>query len=247
MSKPIFKFKNVSYSNNGQNILSNISFDIAKGECLTILGSSGAGKSSLLRLFNNLQSPSKGNIYFDNQALEEIDVLGLRKKVGMVFQTPILVSGTVKTNLNLFQNWDKNRIFSKNELTAVLETVELKASILDQEADLLSGGEKQRLALARTLLNDPEVILLDEPTSGLDPKLARRIIKLIARLHDDLSLTVILVTHHPRLIKDITQKILFLHKGEIMEYGKNEILLAPASTEMKNFMEEERGTRTTLV
>ncbi len=239
MPNPIFTFKNVSYSNNGQNILSNISFDVAKGECLTILGSSGAGKSSLLRLFNNLQSPSKGNIYFDNQALEEIDVLGLRKKVGMVFQTPILVSGTVKTNLSLFQNWDKNRIFSKNELTAVLETVELKASILDQEADLLSGGEKQRLALARTLLNDPEVILLDEPTSGLDPKLARRIIKLIARLHDDLSLTVIMVTHHPRLIKNIAQKILFLHNGEIMEYGEKAILLTPASTEMKNFMEED--------
>jgi len=239
MPAPAFKFTEVSLKKNGQNILSDLSFDVAQGECLTILGSSGAGKSSLLRLFNNLHSATGGNIIFDNQPLEKTDVLKLRKKVGMVFQAPIMVSGTVKTNLCLTRNWDKERSFSEAELTAVLEKVELKAAILNQEADLLSGGEQQRLALARTLLNDPEVILLDEPTSGLDPKLAKRIINLIARLHKDLKLTVILVTHHPRLIKDIAQKILFLHDGRILEYGENAILHNPASSEMQHFLHEE--------
>lgn len=239
MTEPVFCLKNVSYHVTKQIILSDLSFNVDKGEFLAILGPSGAGKSTLLRLFNCLESPTAGALFFHGKPLSEMDMFSLRKKVGMVFQNPALVAGTVRDNLTLFKSWIKDWDLSELELKEILEKVELDPRIIDQSAESLSGGEKQRLALARTLLNKPEVLLLDEPTSGLDPNLARKIINRVGRLHRELGLTIIMVTHHANLIKKLAQRILFLKDGKILEQGNRGILSSPVSQEFQFFLGEE--------
>lgn len=239
MTDPIFSLQNVSYAIDGQIILSDLSFEVKDGEFLAVLGPSGAGKSTLLRLFNCLESPTAGSLFFHGTPVTEMDMFSLRQKVGMVFQQPAMVPGKVRDNLTLFKTWIKDWELPEADLRKVLEKVELDPRIIDQSAESLSGGEKQRLALARTLLNKPEVLLLDEPTSGLDPNLARRIINMVGRLHGELGLTIIMVTHYPNLVKNLAESILFLKDGKILERGNREILSSPPSGELQVFLREE--------
>jgi len=239
LSKTVFTLEAVTYQVVGQILLSDLSFEINGGDYFAVIGPSGAGKTTLLRLFNGLQSPTGGVIQYHGTPLGEMNLLELRRKVGMVFQRPTMIQGTVLDNLNLFKRWDPQWSKSREEIEQVLKEVNLDPSILLQEARSLSGGEQQRVALARVLLNEPEVLLLDEPTSGMDPGLANQILRLISRLRDRLHLTVIIVTHYPRLIRDQVTKVLFLNKGKRMDYGGPDLLTKASSEELKRFLEEE--------
>ena len=184
-----FKIKNVGFSVDGLNILQNISLDIRRDEFVALLGPSGSGKSTLLRMLNCLNSPTSGDIFLDNKSLYEYDITQLRQKVGMVFQSPTMINGTVIENLTLTQNWIKDgETNSESDLIEILEQVGLSSAFLNKDARSLSGGEQQRIALARVLLNKPEVLLLDEPTANLDPRLSNKIVKLIYQLYQDLKI-----------------------------------------------------------
>jgi ABC-type methionine transport system ATPase subunit len=216
---PIFQFKDVFYEVGGNKILSGISFEVQKGEFLAVLGASGAGKSSLLRMFNALQSPSTGQITFRGNAIDN-DIQSLRKNVGILFQNPVVFSGNLKENLLAAGRWDQNISQTlDHELLHELEQVEMGNLELTHKAKDLSGGEQQRLALARTLLNHPQVLLLDEPTSNLDPKLSRSIMDLVDKLRKTLELTVIAVSHDHLLMRRYAQRVIVLSQGEIVGDG----------------------------
>jgi len=179
MNNSLFKLENVGFSVDGLNILQNISLNINSNDFIVLLGPSGSGKSTILRMLNCLNSPTTGNIFFDNKSLSEYDIAQLRQKVGMVFQTPTMINGTVKENLLLTQKWSSERMPSLEAIASIITQVGLSSEFLEKDARSLSGGEQQRIALARVLLNKPQVLLLDEPTANLAPQLALKILNLI--------------------------------------------------------------------
>ncbi|MEM9036318.1 MAG: phosphate ABC transporter ATP-binding protein [Actinomycetota bacterium] len=171
-------------------ILDHVDLDITDGGRITCLqGPSGAGKSTLLRLCNRLAVPTSGSVRFRGEALDAIDPLTLRRRVGMVFQRPTLFPGSVRSNLA-----EARPDASDAEMIAVLVRARTPGDLLDRDGDALSGGEAQRVCLARTLLTDPEVLLLDEPTSALDPAATRGLEELGRSLADD-GMPILWVTH----------------------------------------------------
>jgi putative ABC transport system ATP-binding protein len=191
-------------------------------------------------MLNCLNSPTSGEIYFDDKPLIDYDLAHLRKRVGMVFQSPTMINGTVKENLTMTQKWIKDgNIIADTELTQILEQVGLDSNFLDKDARSLSGGEQQRIALARVLLNNPEVLLLDEPTANLDPQLANKILKLVNQLYRDLKLTVILVSHNHQIIKQFAKRVAYLVDGKIIEDGGGEIISNPQTTAAQSFIAKE--------
>ena len=236
----MFKLSNVNFSVEGLNILKDISLEINPNDFMVLLGPSGSGKSTLLRLLNALNSPISGEIKFHDESILNVDHKQLRKKVGMVFQSPVMVSGSVKDNLTLTHKWQKHSAgFNTEELNDILEKVGLNADFLTKDAKSLSGGEQQRIALARILLNKPEVLLLDEPTSNLDPQLAVKILDLICKLSEKLKLTVVLVTHHHAEVEKYAKQVLFMMDGKIVESGNRSIIKEPKSVAAQAFIMED--------
>ncbi len=220
----LFQFKNVYLHAKELTILEDLNFEIKPGEFVAIIGASGAGKSSVLRMFNALTSPSQGQISFRGVDIDA-DIQSLRKNVGILFQNPVVFNGTVKENLLVTGRWDQ--IISQtldHEIIAALAQVGLKDIKLSHHARDLSGGEQQRLALARTLLNHPQVLLLDEPTSNLDPKLAREIMDQVEKLRKALDLTIISVSHDHLLMRRYAERVIILSRGRIIGDGDFESL-----------------------
>ena len=163
-STELLAFDGVSYAVDAdREILHEVSLSVAPAAVTVLAGPSGAGKSTLLRLGNRLDIPSAGSVRFRGEDSAAIDPRELRRRVGMVFQRPVPFAGAVRENLKVGAP-----LAGDEELARTLERVGLEASVLDRVADDLSGGEAQRMCIARTLLTQPEVILMDEPTSALD-------------------------------------------------------------------------------
>lgn len=237
MYNSIFKLENINFSVNGLDILKHISYAIQPSDFVVLLGPSGSGKSTLLRMLNCLNSPSSGSIYFNKKLITDYDLALLRQKVGMVFQSPTMINGTVKENLTITQKWNKaDNTFTDAELTEILEKVGLSSKFLDKDARSLSGGEQHRIALARTLLNKPEVLLLDEPTANLDPQLANKILKLVYQLYQDLKLTIILVSHDHQIIKQFAKRVAYIIDGVIIEEGNADIIANPKTIAAQKFI-----------
>lgn len=230
---------NINKSFNGTVVLKDINLNIAPEDFMVIVGPSGGGKTTLLRMMNGLASPDSGGVNYNNKNVSEINIPMFRQEVGMVFQEPVMFAGSVEENLTMRKQWDKSFQVLSKDLKAILEKVELKPDLLKSDARSLSGGEKQRLALARVMLNKPKVLLLDEPTANMDPKLAGKIYKMIASLKSDLQLTIILVCHYFHAIIPYATKAAYLVEGEIIESGDGLILTHPTTEKAKQFIAEE--------
>lgn len=208
---------------NGFHAVKDVDLEIKKGDIFGIIGLSGAGKSSLIRLLNRLEEPTSGKIFIDNTditALSKSELLEKRKKIGMIFQHfNLLSSRTVGENVAFaleIAKWDKGKI--KDRVKDLLELVELSDKA-DYFPDQLSGGQKQRVAIARALANNPDILLSDEATSALDPKTTKAILELIKNIQQKLGLTVVMITHQMEVIKEICNKVAVMSGGKIVECG----------------------------
>lgn len=198
-------------------VFKNISFDIKDREKLLIIGPSGCGKTTLIRCLNGLNKVNSGNIFLNGVKINQIDDVTLKSKVGMVFQNYNLFPHlTVRENVALAPKLLK--MGSDEEIDDLVKKLLSKVNIInkiDSYPSKLSGGEKQRVAIARTLATKPEVILFDEPTSALDPATISDFILLLNELSR--TTTIVVVSHEMDLIKSFADKVLFLKNGSILE------------------------------
>jgi putative ABC transport system ATP-binding protein len=194
MTEYILEIKNLTFSVDEKEILSNISFQVKKGELVTISGPSGSGKSTLLKLVANMLPITSGNILFNNQSMTEYQPTVYRQAVSYFFQSPVLFGETVRDNLS-FPYEIRQIEFDKEHAISLLKDVQLDQSFLDKKITSLSGGEKQRIAFVRNLLFLPEVLLLDEVTSALDEENSQIIHSIISKLNKENNVTILWITH----------------------------------------------------
>lgn len=218
--------RTVATDDGPKTIIDNISFKFQPERIYSLIGPSGAGKSSFLRLLNRLDEPTGGDVLFHDKKHVEFTACELRRKVGYLFQTPYLFEGTVRDNL-LYANKD----LTEAEISRLIEETHVRPNQVDQSVKNLSVGEKQRVAFARLLATEPEVILLDEPTSALDPAHTDSIEKLIKEIVECEKLTALVVTHNPEQAMRIGGEVLLLVNGRLEESGSAEKILADPQSE----------------
>ena len=204
--------------NVGEKILvAGANFEVRQGESLAIVGPSGSGKSSLLRLLNRLDEPTSGTIYLDGVDYRQIAPRELRRRVGMVLQRPFLFPGTVVDNLQ-FGPRQRGEELSLSAAEELLSGLGL-ASFAARDVSNLSGGEAQRVSFARALANSPEALLLDEPTSALDDVAKRDVESLIQKIGRERGIPCILVTHDVAQAARLAQRVLVLETGRLVRSG----------------------------
>jgi len=210
-----------------QVVLSNINLDLTQGEVKVLMGSSGSGKSTILRCLNRLIEPTSGSIQFKGKEIlgPSVDVRNLRKQIGFVFQQFALYSHlTVLENVTLALRKLEGMSLNEANEKALHQLSQFEMTAHQSKyPSQLSGGQKQRVAIARALALDPAVLLLDEPTSALDPVMSRDVGDLINRLHSK-GITIICVTHDLGLASSISDRVLFLDKGVIRADERIEVL-----------------------
>jgi putative ABC transport system ATP-binding protein len=205
---PQLQFDEVSLRlDTGQLLLDRVSARVEAGAITVVAGPSGAGKSTLLRLGDRLEVPTSGRVLFEGVDVAAMDPCDLRRRVGMVFQRPVLFAGTVIDNLRVADD-----LATRDRLIAELELVGLGAEFLGRTGDDLSGGEAQRVCIARTLLTEPRVLLMDEPTSALDPT-NRRAVEELARDLAERGLAIMWVSHDHDQVERLADHVIVLHDG----------------------------------
>jgi ABC-type methionine transport system ATPase subunit len=223
MTDPIFRVEHLSLTyprpagHTARPILNDVSFSLARGRALTLVGPSGSGKSTLLRCLNRLVEPTAGTVSFDGRDIRSFDPRELRRRVALVMQSPVLFEGTVADNLRVRPAGAPGD-FSEPRLRAALTEVGLEWDLLDRDSATLSGGEKQRVTIGRALLRDPQALLLDEPTSALDPPNALLVVETISRLLLARGLSIVMVTHQPDLVRRLGGDLLYLVTGRVQAF-----------------------------
>ena len=220
---PFIEVRNLSKRFGDHEVLKDISLSVNQGEIISIIGSSGSGKSTILRCINLLEEPTGGDIIIDGQSIINNDNAKkeMRKVVGMVFQ-----SFNLFENMNVLKNCmiGQIKVLKRNKDEARdIAIKNLKSVGMDQyinaKPSQLSGGQKQRVAIARALSMNPRCLLFDEPTSALDPEMVGEVLEVIRNLAKT-GLTMIIVTHEMQFARDVSDRIIFVDEGVILEQGE---------------------------
>ncbi|WP_323704340.1 phosphate ABC transporter ATP-binding protein [Mammaliicoccus sp. Dog046] len=235
----IVKFNRVNYELDGSKILNDINGSIYKGYITSIIGPSGAGKSTLLSFINLLKSPSNGDISINNKHIDTYNPIELRKKVQLVSQEATMIEGSVKDNLELPLKL-QNKNMTDEEVVKFLTSVDLPASFLNKSSKSLSGGEKQKLSLARALVNRPEVILLDEVTSALDRNSKNAIEQLLLKIKAEYQVSMIWITHDIDQAMRMSDYIWVMIDGEVAEIGTADEINHSTNQNVRRFIGEKR-------
>jgi putative ABC transport system ATP-binding protein len=212
-----FGFERVTVVRAGRRVLDEVTASVPATGITVVSGPSGAGKTTLLRLCNRLEIPDAGTVAYRGQPLDELDPLVLRRQVGMVFQRPTPFPGSVADNLAVARP-----DATTDQLSTALQRVALDPGLLDQEARTLSGGELQRMCLARTLVTQPETLLLDEPTSALDAQ-PGQVFENTARALAAQGITIIWVTHDGAQARRVANRTYQLRDGHLTSAPTEEV------------------------
>ncbi|MEY8434453.1 amino acid ABC transporter ATP-binding protein [Streptococcus hyointestinalis] len=246
MTQTILEIKHLKKSFGANEVLKDISLSVNKGEVISIIGSSGSGKSTFLRSINLLEDPTGGEILFHGQNVLEkgYDLTAYREKLGMVFQSfnlfenlNVLDNAIVAQTTVLKRSYEEAKAIAQNNLNAVGMTEQYWKAKPKQ----LSGGQKQRVAIARALSVNPEAMLFDEPTSALDPEMVGEVLKTMQELAKS-GLTMIIVTHEMEFARDVSDRVIFMDKGVIAEQGTpQQIFENPQEERTKEFLQRFLG------
>ena len=230
----MLELKNVKKSYDGTVVLKNISLDIGEGEIVSILGTSGCGKTTLLNLILGIVDADGGRIIFNGEDLTDVPME--KRGFNIVFQDYALFP-----NLNVYQNItyglrNKPEISSKEEVEELIRLLGLEEH-LTKRIGQLSGGQKQRVALARTMVMKPKILLLDEPLSALDGVIKDSIKDRIRTIAKEYNLTTIIVTHDPEEALTLSDRVMIINDGEIAQFGRpEEIIERPENNFVKKFI-----------
>lgn len=241
----MLKLNNISKTINNNKILDAISLTVEEGEIVGLIGKSGSGKSTILRSISGLSGIDEGEIIYKGKVISSVEPLKHKTKlsveIGMVFQ-----------QFNLFNHWNvleniyKNLVIVKKENKQVAIEMAKKAlnqvglsELSNRKITSLSGGQKQRVAIARTIAMGNKVILFDEATSALDPQSSKEIMKLMLELKEKFKVTMIIVSHELKFIREICDKVYFIEKGKLIERGTSEEIFSnPKNEKTKEFLED---------
>ncbi len=216
-SAPVLRTEHLGRRVEGKTIVGDISVEARRGEVLAVVGPSGSGKSSFLRLLNRLDEPTEGTVLLEDRDYREIPPAELRRRVGMVLQSPYLFPGTVADNIR-FGPAQRGELVPAERISRLLERVGLEG-FEERDVDRLSGGEGQRVSLARTLINSPDVLLLDEPTSALDPAAVGEVEGLICELVPERGLACLIVTHNREQAVRMANRVMVMERGRVVRIG----------------------------
>ena len=237
-----FTLKGVRQVKDGITILDGVELDIPHGAITALVGPSGAGKTSLLRLLNRLDDPVSGDIVYRARAITHYPVQELRRNVGFVFQTPVMFPGTVRDNLQAALTLGGAAgQGAERRVAAAMALAELDSTLYDRDGDRLSGGQKQRVNIARALMTSPDVLLMDEPTSALDPETADRLMETTRRLSQEQHLTVVMVTHRLSEARRTSDMTVVLEHGRVVAMGRTaDVFENTTNPRIRAFLDTER-------
>ncbi len=240
MSEGLLRIENLHkiYSG-GVHAVRGISFSVKEGESVAIIGSSGSGKSTVLRCINRLIEPTEGEVYLNDEQINtpHADINEVRSRIGMVFQSFELfphLKVIDNITLGLIHVRRMSKAEAERQALEVLERVDM-LDRKDAYPGNLSGGQKQRVAIARSLAMKPEVMLFDEPTSALDPELIGSVLQTIRSLADD-GMTMVVVTHEISFARDVADRVVYMDEGVVAEEGPSTIIEEPKTERMRKFL-----------
>jgi tungstate transport system ATP-binding protein len=235
----LFELVDVSMRYGDVQALDRVSLKVNRGEVLTLLGPNGSGKTTFLRVTAGLERPSKGRVLFDGTTVDESNMVSVRRSVTMVFQQSVVLKRAVYDNVAYgLKLRGINSEEVKRRVEGALKLVRL-GHLSDRSARALSGGEQQRLSLARAIALDCEVVLLDEPTANLDPESLIIVKDVIRRLNREKGTTIIIATHNLEQAEDLSDRIVLLRDGRVVEEARPEELFVEPSAAMARFTRSE--------
>ncbi len=230
MTAPIIQFQQAGKQYNGKYVLQPLTLDIMPGEFISLVGSSGGGKTTMLKLINGLLLPDTGNVMVMGQDTKAVDLIALRRQIGYVIQGAALFPHlTVADNINYVPSLSKEKL-PENALEHLMQLVDLPADLLQRFPCSLSGGQQQRVGIARALASNPSIILMDEPFGAVD-EITRTVLQdSIQELHRQVRTTIVFVTHNIREALRLSDRVLIINQGIIQQIGTpDEILAQPAN------------------
>ena len=235
----MFQIRDIVINRNGRAVLQVDSLDIQRGETLTVVGPNGAGKSTLLLLLARLLKPSRGDVLYDGTSLKQLNELEYRRKISFVFQAPLLMDMTVEQNVAMglkFRGTPKEE--SQARVVEWMKQLGVE-SLAKRRAGQLSGGEAQRVSLARAFVLEPELLLLDEPFSALDPPTRSRLIQELYDLLEGSLRTAVFVTHNLNEAAKLSHRIAVIIGGVLRQVGTAEQIKSnPADEAVAAFLHE---------
>jgi len=230
-SEPVLRATNllriIDANNSGLTIVDDFSFTFESGRLYSIIGPSGSGKTSLLRLLARLDEPTSGDVLVGGESFRNLNPCHQRRKVAYLFQSPYLFPGSVKDNFRY-----ANGELTDEQASALAAKVSIAPDLIERDVGNLSEGEKQRVALARLLAMNPDILLLDEPTSSLDPTLTRIIEELVAKLLQEEQMCIIMVSHDPQQALRTGGDTLLMVAGKLVESGPAAVVIDSPRTEL---------------
>lgn len=238
MNDAIIQFIDVTKAYDNESVLENFNLDIYKGEFLTIIGSSGCGKTTLLKMVNGLLIPDKGQVFVEGEDIAQTDLIALRRKIGYVIQgVGLFPHMTVKKNIAYVPSLLKKQDRPKNDVNVqrLMTLVGLDEALVDRYPSELSGGQRQRVGIARALAAEPELLLMDEPFGAVDEITRRMLQDQLHRIHAQVGVTIVFITHDIREALRLGTRVAVMDHGGLVQldtpqnikaYPKNQFVAA---------------------